>query len=131
MKAKLVYCSLATRVVVSNDATEGQIIESAREKFMAKVRNELWENIEDIKDDIECPFSPDDIPRMMEFSYDVRFQDDFCSDSKGFAESSPFCSEYIKQNNGTDNSYFADYKGGVVQIVCNETDEVIYEERVR
>jgi len=33
--------------------------------------------------------------------------------------------------NGTDESYFADYKGGVVSVVCNETGEMIYEENVK
>lgn len=27
--------------------------------------------------------------------------------------------------------YFEDYKGGTVQIVCNETEEVVYEEAVK
>lgn len=38
---------------------------------------------------------------------------------------------YIKTYNGTDESYFADYKGGTVSIVCNQTGEVIYEEKIR
>lgn len=42
-----------------------------------------------------------------------------------------YCREYIRQNNGTNESYFADYKGGMVSIVCNETGETIYEEEVR
>ena len=33
--------------------------------------------------------------------------------------------------NESNHSYFADYKGGIVQIVCNETEEVVYEEEVR
>ena len=33
--------------------------------------------------------------------------------------------------NGTDESYFGDYKGGVVQIYHNETDEVVYEEAIK
>ncbi len=38
---------------------------------------------------------------------------------------------YIRENNGTNNSYFRDYKGGTVSIVCNQTGETVYEEMVR
>ena len=64
-------------------------------------------------------------------TYDVVFNDENDSNSKGFEESIEYCKDYIEANNGTDNSYFADYKGGVVSIVCNETGESIYEEVVK
>ena len=67
----------------------------------------------------------------MNKTYDVVFNDDCHSNSKGWKETLKNCFDYIKSNNGTDNSYFADYKGGVVSIVCNETDETIYEEDVK
>lgn len=67
----------------------------------------------------------------MNKTYDVVFNDDCHSNSKGWEETLKNCFDYIKANNGTDNSYFADYKGGVVSIVCNETDETIYEEDVK
>jgi hypothetical protein len=34
-------------------------------------------------------------------------------------------------NNGTDESYFADYKGGTVSVVCNETGEKVFETKVK
>ena len=37
----------------------------------------------------------------------------------------------IKSNNGTNNSYFADYKGGTVSVVCNQDGETVYEEEVK
>lgn len=39
--------------------------------------------------------------------------------------------DYVKLYNGTNESYFADYKCGVVQVVCNETGDVVYEEKVK
>lgn len=54
--AKLVYVSLATRVIVDENASDEEIIEKARPKFIDKVRSELGENLEDIVDDTECPF---------------------------------------------------------------------------
>jgi hypothetical protein len=53
---KLVYVSLMTRVVVDDNATDEQIVEAARSKFIDKVTNELFENLEDIVDDTECPY---------------------------------------------------------------------------
>lgn len=60
-------------------------------------------------------------------SYDVVFNDDTDSNSKGFSTSIKVCKEYIERYNGSNYSYFADYKGGVVSIVCNETGDVVYE----
>lgn len=64
-------------------------------------------------------------------TYDVEFNDDASSNSKGWHESFDYCKDYIDANNGTDESYFADYKGGVVSIICNETEETVYEEDVK
>ena len=64
-------------------------------------------------------------------TYDIHFNDDCDSNSKGMKASVDYCKEYIRQNNGTSESYFADYKGGTVSIVCNETGETVYEEEVR
>lgn len=64
-------------------------------------------------------------------TYNIVFQDDSDSQDKGFAESFDYCKKYIEQYNGTQHSYFADYKGGVVQVVCNETGEVEFEEEVK
>jgi hypothetical protein len=54
--AKLVYASFVTRVVVDANATEEQILDSARKQFAFKVENELSENIEEIVNDVECPY---------------------------------------------------------------------------
>lgn len=67
----------------------------------------------------------------MKKTYDVVFNDDNNSNSKGWKESLEYCKDYVQHNNGTNESYFEDYKGGIVQVICNETDEVVYEEEVR
>lgn len=63
-------------------------------------------------------------------TYDVHFNSDENSNSKGFRMNAAYCMGYIKENNGTNNSFFADYKGGIVSIVCNETGEMIYNELI-
>lgn len=63
-------------------------------------------------------------------TFDVRFDNDEISDCKNWARPADECLAYIDNNNGTNHSYFADYKGGTVSIVCNESDEVIYSTEV-
>jgi hypothetical protein len=69
--------------------------------------------------------------KTKELTYDVHFNDSTDSNGKGFMADFDYCKNYIEQNNGTNNSYFEDYKGGTVSIVCNETGETVYEEEVR
>ena len=64
-------------------------------------------------------------------TYDIVFNDSENSNNKGFKESLDFCKEYIKKNNGTNNSYFGDYKGGTVSIICNENKETLFTEEVK
>lgn len=63
-------------------------------------------------------------------TYNVVFNDSNNSNDKGFKESFEFCLDYINRKNGTNDSYFADYKGGTVSIICNETEEIIYETKI-
>jgi len=60
-------------------------------------------------------------------TYDIYFNDSSDSNNKGFASTLDYCMDYINTYNGTDESFFADYKGGTVSIVCNETGEAVYE----
>jgi hypothetical protein len=69
--------------------------------------------------------------KATELTYDVHFNDSTNGNSKWFQADFDLCKNYIEQNNGTNNSYFEDYKGGTVSIVCNETGETAYEETVR
>ncbi len=64
-------------------------------------------------------------------TYNVHFNDSNDSNDKGFKLSFEEAKAYIESNNGTNNSYFEDYKGGMVSIVCNETGETVYEEEVK
>jgi len=56
MKSKLVYVSLVTRVVVKDDTSDDLILECAKVKLIDKIKNELHENVEEIVDDVECPY---------------------------------------------------------------------------
>lgn len=64
-------------------------------------------------------------------TYDIEFHDNTTANSKGFSESKEYCIDYIKSFNGSDVSYFADYKGGTVNVVCNETGDIIHSETVK
>ena len=64
-------------------------------------------------------------------TYDVYFNDDNSSNNKGFEYSFQDCLNYIEQYNGTNESYFADYKNGVVEIYCNELEAVVYSTEVK
>lgn len=64
-------------------------------------------------------------------TYNITFNDSENSNDKGFELSLEDAKSYIAQHNGTNESYFADYKGGVVQIIDNETGKVVYEEDVK
>lgn len=63
-------------------------------------------------------------------TFDIHLNNSIDSNSKGFNLTAGECKAYIEQNNGTNNSYFADYKGGTVSVVCNETGETVYEENI-
>lgn len=63
-------------------------------------------------------------------TFDIYFHDLEASNNKGFSLTRDEAMNYINQHNGTNESYFKDYKGGFVQIVCNETQEVAHEEEI-
>lgn len=60
-------------------------------------------------------------------TYDIIFHDNYNSNSKGFELNLEDAHDYVKTYNGTNESYFQDYKGGIVQIVCNQTQKTAYE----
>ena len=65
-------------------------------------------------------------------TYDIHFNDSSSSNSKGFEMTIEDARAYITtSNNGTNNSYFADYKGGTVSAVCNQDGEVAYKEEIK
>ena len=54
--AKLVSCSLMTRVIVEENATEDEVIRTSKHRFINIVNDSLGDNIETIEEDIECPY---------------------------------------------------------------------------
>ena len=64
-------------------------------------------------------------------TFDIIFNNDTNSNSKGWSESYEYCLDYIKRYNGTNESYFEDYKGGVVSIYDNDAEETVYEEIIK
>ena len=67
----------------------------------------------------------------MKTTYDVVFNDNENSNPKGFAIDLDSAIAYIQANNRSNYSYFADYKGGTVAVVNNQTGETVYQEYVR
>lgn len=63
-------------------------------------------------------------------TFDVIFNDDFNSNSKGINGTYEECMSWIESNRNDNSTYFGDYKGGVVSIVCNETEEFVYNENI-
>ncbi len=66
MKAKLVYFSLATRVVVEDNASEDDVISAAIDRLLdtpGMIREKLGEGIEEVSDDDECPYGTFDNER--------------------------------------------------------------------
>lgn len=61
-------------------------------------------------------------------TYDIYFNNEYNSNNKGFSLSLEECKDYIENSRNDSGSYFEDYKGGTVSIVCNETGEVVFEE---
>lgn len=64
-------------------------------------------------------------------TYDIYFNDSENSNNKGFNMTLEEAKEYIRIYNGTNESYFADHKGGTVSIVCNENGEEVYNTTIR
>lgn len=64
-------------------------------------------------------------------TYDIHFKKDSKSTCMGLKVSPSEAVNYINNNNGTDNGYFKDYKEGIVSVVCNETSDLIYFEKVK
>lgn len=81
--------------------------------FEEMQKEDILEAIENIEEEVEL--------------FDVFFDDDSNSNNKGFAYSLKECQSYIKSNNGTDESYFRDYKGGIVSILNLKTSERVFE----
>ena len=59
-KAHLVYVSIATRVVVDENATEQDIIQLANAQIIDNIIVDgIFENVEEVLEDDECPYDAD------------------------------------------------------------------------
>ncbi|GAE15803.1 hypothetical protein JCM6292_2138 [Bacteroides pyogenes JCM 6292] len=63
-------------------------------------------------------------------TYDVVFNDSFDSNSKNIHGTEQECRDWIDNNRNDKSTYFGDYVGGTVSIVCEETGETVYEETI-
>lgn len=68
------------------------------------------------------------IYQMSKYTYDVQFDDDTSSNNKHINSSYYYCMVWIETSKGT--SYFNDYKGGTVSIICRETGDFIFQESI-
>lgn len=60
-------------------------------------------------------------------TYDIFFHDDSSSDNQGFELNFDEAMGYVENKL---NERFISYAGGIVQIRCNNDEEVVYEERI-
>lgn len=67
---------------------------------------------------------------VIKYTFNVVFNDDYDSNDLGMDVDMQDAIEYIKSWNGTEHSYFKDYKTGTVSVVCNETGNTVYHETV-
>lgn len=58
--AKLVLWSPVVRVIVEDTASDEEVANLARKKIIKVLDVEYLENIEEIKEDLEVPYNPDD-----------------------------------------------------------------------
>ena len=64
-------------------------------------------------------------------TFDVVFHSNDSSSAKGFEQTFEYCKDYIQTWNGSNHSYFEDYKGGVVVVVENGGDgDPVYSEDI-
>lgn len=64
-------------------------------------------------------------------TFDVHFDDQVTSNNMGWRKSYEYCRDWIECNRDTPGSYFSDYVGGEVSIICNESGEVVYREDIQ
>ena len=112
-----------------NNAIEGSSENATFDEFIQNIMDACKENNGILGDAI---FIADDaFEKLGKKVFNVYFNDDDSSNSKGWSETYGYCKNYINTTNGTNESYFADYKGGTVSIYNTETEEDVYMETIR
>ena len=112
-----------------NKAADLKGINTSFKEFIQDIMDDCQEYGYTLEDAIF--YAEDDFKELSKKTYDVCFDDDNNSNGEGWHESYQYCKDYIERNNGSNWSYFRDYKGGIVSIICNETGEKVYSERVK
>ncbi|MGR4860075.1 hypothetical protein ABLT32_13705 [Bacteroides pyogenes] len=64
-------------------------------------------------------------------TYDVVFNDSCSSNSKNIHGTEQECRDWIKKNRNDKSTYFGDYVGGTVSIICEQSGETVYEEEIK
>lgn len=64
-------------------------------------------------------------------TYDVLFNDSNDSNNQGIHGTFEECMNWIEWNRNDKSTYFGDYSGGVVSIICEQTSETVYMEDIR
>lgn len=64
-------------------------------------------------------------------TYDVHFNSSSESNNKGFKLTQEECEGWIEANKNDKSTYFGDYVGGTVSVVCNETGEEVFSEEIK
>ena len=112
-----------------NKATEGSSEYATFDEFIDKIMDSCRECNGTL---LDATFIADDsFESIGKRVYDVYFNDDDNTNNEGWLETYGACKNYINTTNGTNESYFADYKGGTVSIYNEETEEDVYMETVR
>ena len=112
-----------------NKATEGSSEYATFDEFIDKIMDSCRECNGTLLDAIFL--ADNSFEGLGKKIFDVQFDDNDNTNSEGFRETYGYCKNYIKDNNGTNWSYFEDYKGGTVSIMNEETGEIAYWEEVK
>ena len=112
-----------------NKATEGSSENATFDEFIDKIMDSCRECNGTL---LDATFIADDaFEKLGKKVFNVYFNDDDSSNSEGWSETYGYCKNYINATNGTNEGYFADYKGGTVSIYNTETEEDVYMETIR
>lgn len=128
------YCvedeDMAQEILAEIESSGFTMITDAEERAIALRKLDLPEDSERIVYQAGgCLFSMDDD----EYTYDVVFDTPTMSDNEGYHLDRQAALDYVETNNGWSQAdgYFKSYKGGTVRVICNETEDTIFEDTVK
>lgn len=128
------YCvedeELAQEILAEIESSGCTMITDAEERAIALRKLDLPADSERIVYQAGgCLFSMDGD----EYTYDVVFDTATMSDNEGYHLGRQAALDYVEMNNGWSQAdgYFKSYKGGTVRVICNETEDTIFETTVK